>query len=555
MQLRVQMRPTWRVGGLAAWLGVSAAGCYSGLTDGFGGGVGTLGADGDGGSDDGDDGSDDGPAAGCEGASVAAAPMRRLTRLEYDNTVRQLLDDDSAPARGFAPDESVAGFAANAVAPISASQLDQYFDAAETLAATAVTDRWDTVVGCSLDDAACLSDFIDEFGARALRRPLTDEESAGYRDLYDETFDQQGATAAVEIVIEALLMSPSFLYHVEEAPAPDGEAELLGDFEVASRLSYFVWASMPDDELFDLAHAGALSDPAVLEAQARRMLQDDRAASAVGSFHRQWLHIDALEDLVKDTEYFPEWSTALASSMEAETLAFADEVIRRGDGNLRTLLTASWSVIDDELAALYGVEGPGDGFAVTELDGSERAGLLTHASFLASNAHAAETSWVYRGKFVRENLLCGELPAPPVGVEVNDPLDPNRLEDPECSACHLQIDPIGMGLDAYSPIGAFRLVDEAGVDVDISGSIDDVPEVGAFEGGVELANGLADAPRVGDCMATQWFRFAARRKETPQDACTVGDLRGVFADSGQDIRELVVAIAVSDAFRFHQDSQ
>ncbi|MEM6996078.1 MAG: DUF1592 domain-containing protein, partial [Myxococcota bacterium] len=357
--------------------------------------------------------------------------------------------------------------------------------------------------------------------------------------------------AAAEVVIQALLMSPAFLYHVEAAPGASGEPALLGGYAVASRLSYFLWSSMPDDELLDMAEADMLADRSVLESQARRMLEDDRAAASIASFHRQWLRIGGLGDLVKDAELFPQWSTELAQSMEHESLAFADEVVRRGDGSLRTLLTAPWSVVDRDLATLYGVPAPADGFEVVDLDPTQRAGLLTHASFLASNAHAAETSWVHRGKFVRENLLCGELPPPPPGVEVNEPLDPNRLEDPQCAACHVQMDPIGMGLDAYSPIGTYRLVDEHGETVDQSGAIDDVAEVGQFEGAVELAAALAETPKVSDCMATQWFRYAARRKETPQDACTVQGLRAEFAESGQDIRELIVSIVRSDAFRFH----
>lgn len=557
----------WLGVGIAACVVAPLTGCYSGLTDGFGGPEGQ--ADGgddagaaDAGSDDadgsGDDGGDDGsdgePVPQCEGLEIAAAPLRRLTGLEYDNTVHQLLGDQTQPASSFAPDESVAGFSANAVAPLSALQLDQYFTAAERLASEAVAERWDTVVGCDVADADCIPGFVASFGRRALRRPVTDEEHASYLALYEQTATAVDADAGVEVLIAAMLMSPSFLYHVEPSEGDDEGPVVLGGYAMASRLSYFVWNSMPDDELFDLAEAGMLADAEVVQTQVRRMLDDQRAASTIASFHRQWLSIDGLGEAVKDAELFPEWTVALGEAMEHETIAFADEVIRRGDGSLHTLLTASWSVVDADLAALYGVPAPQAGFAVTELDPEQRAGVLTHASFLASNAHAAENSWVHRGKFVRERLLCSELPAPPPGVEVNDANDPDRLETPECASCHTLMDPIGTGLDNYSPIGAFQTVDDSGETIDGSGEVVGITDVGTFDGGVELAHALAGAPQVGDCMATQWFRYATRRKETPDDACTVSGIRAAFSDSGQDIRELMVAIASSDAFRFHTAS-
>lgn len=548
-------------------MGLAVGGCYSG-TDGTLGGAGhddgAMGTDpgaadssddeggssGDGGNDADDGDTDDEPVAGCEERTLGQSPMRRLTGLEYDNTVRDLLGDTSAPSHAFVADESVAGFAANAVAPLSATQLDQYFSAAEDVAATAVAERWDDVVGCGPEDDACLDGFIDRFGMKAFRRPLRADEQSGYLELLHDTQAESDGTAAVEVVIQAMLMSPSFLYHAETHSGDEALAALDG-YAVASRMSYFLWASMPDEELFELAGAGMLTDPEVLEVQARRMLDDDKAADALASFHRQWLAIDNLTDSVKDAEMFPEWDEDLALSMQAETIAFADEVIRRGDANLRTLLTAPWSVVDGDLADLYGVDAPATGFAVTQLDSAERAGIMTHASVLTSKSHAAENSWVHRGLFVQEQLLCGELPPPPVGVEVNDANDPNRLDDAQCAGCHIKLDPVGQGFDQYSPIGTFRTVDESGEAIDGAGALYDIAEVGEFNGVVELAAGLAESQVVSDCMAKQWFRFATRRKESEADECAIDELQVAFTDANQDIRELMVALVRSDALRYH----
>ena len=539
---------------LSVALGMALSGCYSGVggfdPDGLGDDPAQLppGQDDDPSSDD-----PDGPGASCEAPSVGEAPLRRLTRFEYDNTVRDLLGDTTRPAQSrFSPDELYGGFAANAVAPISKTQLDEYAAAAEDLAATFVETQLDQWIDCPVSDSACAATFVTELGRRAFRRPLEPTEVDDYVALYEDARAGWDGLTGLRMVVQAMLLSPSFLYHVEPAAAPaDPEADALGLVEVepyalASRISYFVWASMPDDELLDAAEAGELSTPEGLEAQVRRMLEDERAADAIASFTAQWMHLEGLRDKVKDAELYPQWNETLAEAMEHEALAFTDEVIRHGDGSLRTLLTAGWTMADPELAALYGAEpAEGGGFGRVELPEGERAGLLTQAAFLTTNAHAAETSWVHRGLFVRQSLLCQTLPAPPVGVEVNDPNDAGRLENPECMGCHTMIDPIGWGFDDYDSLGQFSGDGQPG---EVAG----VPEVGQFDDVVQLASELAQSPTVHDCVATQWFRFAARRSETLADSCALDDIKARFADSGQDIRELVVAVVASEAFRYQQ---
>jgi hypothetical protein len=429
---------------------------------------------------------------------------------------------------------------------------DVFLYAGETWANAAIADG---LVGCDVADDACVEPFIADFGKRAFRRPLSQEETDVYAGLYQTGKTQWGAEMGVELVLRGLLAAPSFLYHVEaHQPGASGKVAPVDAYTLASRLSYFLWASMPDDELFAAAESGGLDTPEGVEEQARRMLADPKAADTVASFHEQWMGIRGVEEAAKDPALFPEWNANLASSMREETRRFVTHVVLEGDAKLDTLLTASFSFVNPALADIYGVSGPASGFAKVDLNPNQRAGLLTQASLMASRSGASETSWVHRGKFVREQLLCDVLPAPPPGVEATDPKDAGRLENPECMGCHRKMDPIGFGFDALSAIGQHRTTDEHGKPVSTKGEIiDDAGELdvsGEFDGAVELAHKLAESKHVASCVAVQWFRFAARRIETKADACTIATVSETFASSGNDVRELMVALAKAPAFRY-----
>src|SRR5688500_12981888 len=277
---------------------LAVSGCYGGL-DATRGAALSAGVDsagegadddsdsaGEGGDDDGDDDGD--PAAGCEAPTVGASPLRRLTRLEYDNTLRDLLGVTSQLAHErLGEDEQTAGFQANGVAPISATTLDVYVDIAEEVAPLA-NDQLARFVDCDLAEDGCAEAFVESLGRQAFRRPLTEVEITDYTALYASSLAGYDVDTAVSLVVQAMLLSPAFLYHIE--PLPDSAEEIdvvaLGEYELASRLSYFLWASMPDEALFDAAAAGSLSEGAELEAQVRRMLADDKAADAIASYHQ-----------------------------------------------------------------------------------------------------------------------------------------------------------------------------------------------------------------------------------------------------------------------------
>jgi hypothetical protein len=439
-------------------------------------------------------------------------------------------------------------------------------NAAEELS-EAVADL-STVLPCdpvAMGETECAHAFIDSFGRRAFRRPLRDVERTQMRDLFAaaESFD-----VGIRLVLQAFLQSPYLLYHVEAGEAAaDGETVVpLTSYEVASRLSYFLWDSMPDDDLLDAADAGALTTVEDVRAQAERLLADPRSRAAIASFHLQWLQVDGLENIEKDEVLFPGFDTALAEAMKTETVDFADYVLREGDGSLDTLLTAPWSVIDDPaLAELYGVgvpaaHVPGEPL---ELDAAERAGLLTHAGFLARFAHTNQTSPVHRGVVIRTNVLCQQLPPVPEDVD-NTPPDPapdattrerfaEHTSNPECAACHVLIDGIGFGFEHYDAVGAFRTM-EGTLPVDASGNllaVSDIPE-GEFDGAIELSAMLAQSEEVRRCVAQQWFNFGMGRVQGDEDDCSTDQIYERFEASEWNVRELMLAVVETAAFRYRR---
>ncbi|MEM6994912.1 MAG: DUF1592 domain-containing protein [Myxococcota bacterium] len=548
-----------------------ASGCYSGIGgdpgDAPGAEDGAEGGDDGDGDGDGDDGEPNPPRAGgeCSKPEGPDAPLRRMTRAQYNNTVAALIGDTTAPAASFAQDEQIGAFASNAIATVSVLAVEQYMDAAETLAATAVEDL-DTLLPCTpetMGEDACASEFITDFGRRAYRRPLTADEVSRAQAVFESGRD--GATFAdgIRLVVQAMLQSPNFLYHFEYGVEGEGPMVAMRPHEVANRLSYFIWGSMPDGTLFEAADAGELETREQIEAQAYRMLADDKAEEAFGSFHRQWLGVHELETIQKDNELFPAWSTALAHAMTTEAERFGSYVIRNDDGRLETLLTANYTVANAELAAFYGAQPPtetdADGFGVVELDPGQRAGVLTQAGWLAEHAHANQTSPVFRGILVREQLLCQPLPQPPDTVNDTPPdIDPDAtakerfeqlLEDPTCATCHIQVNPIGFGFENYDAIGNYREMD-GNVAVDAVGELEFTDVDGDFDGAPELAARLAQSELVAKCVAKQWSRFATGRIEQQQDLCALDDIYARFEESDRNIQELIVGIAGSDMMRF-----
>jgi hypothetical protein len=543
----------------------ATTGGASGTSGGSTGGSSTGGSGGTGGSDSGGSGGSGGivdpPEEQCametgDAIRVGRTRLRRLTRSQFEHTVRDLVGATGTPAQGISPDETVGPFTSNAISPITELLVQQHMEAAGAVA-VAAKSRMAEISPCDLATGeSCLREFITTFGLKAYRRPLEEAEV----DAYVTLFGVAGSDASngFRLVVEAMLQSPYFLYHADigDTGEPTSAPQALTPYELASRLSYFLWDTMPDQALFELAAAGTLDDDAVLTAEVTRMLADGKAMDSVPSFHLQWLDIDAAQfGTLGQTE--PEVATAMLN----ETSRFSDHVVRSGDGLLETLLTASYSFPEGPLFDTYGVTEPADfvpGMRV-ELDPSERGGLLTQAGFLVKHYRGELPSPVHRGITVRENILCQPIDPPPVDVMAS-PLPPSlgptardrfvaHEADPTCGGCHSQIDPIGLALENYDGIGAFR-TEEDGETIDASGIVYDAgPDLEVpFTGGVELGQRLAASRAVRDCVSNQWFRYSLGRMESVDDGCTLRSIHERFAASG-NVRELITNIVLSHAFR------
>jgi Protein of unknown function (DUF1592)/Protein of unknown function (DUF1588)/Protein of unknown function (DUF1587)/Protein of unknown function (DUF1585)/Protein of unknown function (DUF1595) len=503
----------------------------------------------------------------CQGVNPGPSFIRRVTRLEYNNTVRDLLGDNSGVGNGFPVEERRLGFDNNATAlSVSPVLAEQYMLAAETAATNVVNSRLGTIMPCDPATAgidACGQEFITTFGRKAYRQPLGPDDIAALTAVFNVGKATDFKTG-VRLVVETMLQSPRFLYRVEfGAPAQTGQSVVkLDSWEMASRLSYLLWHSMPDDALFAAAEAAALTTPEEIGPQVERMLQDPRAREVVADFHSQWLRVGEFASIEKDAAVYPKLSPTIAGLMQQETAKFLDFVTWDGAGDLNAIFASPFTFVNGPLAAYYGMPGvTGDTFVKTPLDVKQRAGFLTQGGILSLLGKANQTSPVHRGKFVREQLLCTELPPPPADLMIKPPELSTTLTtrerfiqhatDMACTGCHHLMDPIGLGFENFDGAGMFRGT-ENGVVVDASGSVEDSDVSGPFNGVLELQSKLASSQQVRNCVATKWFRYGYGRGETDQDSCTLSTIKRKFAATGYKTRDLLVALTQSDAFLYRQ---
>jgi hypothetical protein len=505
-------------------------------------------------------------AMACKTPDPGRSPLRRLNRVEWNNTIRDLIGDTRALANKFVLDESGGGFSNNADALLVTNLgAYQFEEAAEAVAQMAVTrlSSWMPCDAAKTGEAACAQQFVTTFGRRAFRRPLASDEVGRYMALYTAGRADGGFADGVELALEAFLQSPHFLYRVETGvPAQKvGNALPLTSYEMATRLSYFLWGTMPDDPLFQAAADNKLTTVAGVEAQARRMMMDPRAHQMVATFHDEWLDVGAIEGLAKTST---SWTSAVKTAMRTEAATFVDQVFW-SDGHLPTFFSATYSYVNADLAKLYGMTPPaGTTFVKTDTNPQQRAGLVTLGGLLALHSYPDQSSPIHRGKFVREQLLCQPLPSPPNNIDGKpvvimppkvDPSASTRQRfaqheaEPICASCHKLMDPIGLAFENYDPIGRWR--DKDGTfPVDATGEITGTDFDGTFNGAVELAHKLQGSKLATTCIARQWFKYANGRVEVDGDACSLAALAARMQATNQDLRELLVAISTSDAFRY-----
>lgn len=513
---------------------------------------------------------------------VGETKMRRLNRVQYDNSLRDLgliSADTRLAVETFAADSVIAGARRgfSIGGPVDHALAEDLVNAATSVAATA-TQNLSALVGCAPADAgeedACARSFIASFGRRAFRRPLTGSEVDELFELFSTARGTYDFATGIEVVLASMLAAPEFIYLIENEPegAAPGDVVAIDAFGLASRLSYFLWDSTPDEQLLTAAESGALSSEQGLELEIRRMLDDPRARGAVDRFIHEWSFIHELADARKDAALFDWFTAELAADLEASFVGSLENAFWEGDPTLSNFLGSETMLVNDRIASAYDIATvTGSEMVSVRLDPAQRQGLLTHPAFLALAAKPARGDPIHRGIFVREQLLCYTLQPPPLEDENGNAIDFNvpppapgvsnrerfrqHTASALCSSCHTLIDPIGFGFENYDAAGRFRLVDENGNAIDASGEVKKGGDLtGTFDGALELVERAIQSEMVAECITLQWFRFALGRQETPLDACSNTDTAQRFIGSGKNLKELVVALAMSDAFRYRKVS-
>ena len=482
-----------------------------------------------------------------------------LTDAQHTNAIRDLLGDVDVPEVRTPGITSTQFVHEAGLHRVSGPLLVQYQAAAEAVAEQALA-RIDRVAPCSGEPQECAEAFVDDFVSRAFRRPLAADERAELLAIY-ELGAVESHDVGVALVIETVLQAPDFLYRTElGAPGAEGDLVSLTSFELASALSFFLLDSIPDEPLWQAALDGSLEDPAVLAAETARLIELPRVRAHLEEVLITWIGIERVRVLEKDPAMFPELDEALRESMIEETRRFVSDVLWARNGSLSELLTSSRTYVDPELAALYGVEAPETGAGFVELDPAERAGILTHASVLATLAGPTKTSIVHRGLFVNRLFMCLPEIAPPppdllegVAGETESlserELADYRASNTTCAGCHAMIDPPGIALEHYDPIGRWRTeADDAPVDAAATVSIGTAPPR-AITGAVDLAHALAQNDEVTACVAEQIVQHAFGRALRREAACSRADVVERFDASDRDIVEIFRAIPETTAFR------
>jgi hypothetical protein len=511
--------------------------------------------------DSGDMGTQVDPGAGAAGSN----PNTRIVRLshaQYANTLRDLLGIEQTPESGFAPD-ALNGFNFDTSNDLRVDPRlgPQYRTAAEQLAVQVVQDDavFERVVPCDAASAGCSGEFIDSFGERVFRRPLTGEESARFQALFQlgTTLGDSGDPFddGVQLVVEAMLQAPQFLYRTEvsSGAVQDGRAAL-DDWEIASRLSYFIFDSMPDDELFERARSGQLRTPQQVGTEVARMLDDPRAVGKLTSFHEQVWQVGRYAKIAPDAATYPGLPNDLVDRLRASSSRFVQSVIEDG-GGLREFLTAPYAFADSEIAALYDAEVSGEQLTRVDFEDGERKGFLMQAGFLASNAYSRKTDPIHRGLFILRDVLCRLIPDPPPGAqntpppETDEPIVTTRDEislltgQLYCPTCHSQINEPGFSFEGFDAVGQVR-EQENGVDVDTTGSITLDGEEVEFSGASELVDALADSQEAEECYTSRWLEFAYGRALTERDDA----LRARLAEEPRSVQDLVQTMTTSTEF-------
>ncbi len=498
------------------------------------------------------------PASNLASASVA----RRLSRSELDATVRDLLGDATNPASKFLQEDEYTPFDNDySRQQASAALIDSLEATADGIATTVLLPaNRSHIVPCTPSgpgDAACFRQVIETTGRRLFRRPLSEEEITAYLTLQsfatEATAVPHDFYTAVNLMLRSMLQDPEFLYRIEVgSPTADVGVLHLNGYEIASRLSFLLVGSSPDDTLLDKAKADALSDPQQRRAEATRLLADPRARDQIHRFHAMWLGYRAIPQTAE-----------LITAFNLETTKLIDRVVFDKPASYLTLFSSPDTYLTDALADQYGLPKPpgGEGWVPYGMGG--RAGILSHGSVLASFSKFSDTSPTQRGILVQTRLLCNVVRPPPANVNVDQPPPATaslckidryaaHRASSSCGACHNNLDPIGLGLENYDIGGRYRTHDDAHAECMIPGK-GELPGYGTFSGPGELGQKLLDSGKLESCFVQHLMRYAVGRALRPEEDGEIDALTGSFKSSDYSLAELLLGYVTSDRFALRQE--
>ncbi len=527
-------------------------------------------------------GCDDAPATSDAGMDAPPSPpppafvpepvtLRRLTRSQYTNALHDLFGDAVIVPKALEPDTARDGSRAVGASDtsISARGTEQYQDAAYTVAEQVLRnpERRAALVPCmptGPDDTTCAASFARTVGRRVWRRPLTEAEVTRVAAIVTRAaMTLMDFHRGAEYGLAALLQAPDFVFRAElgvDAMARMGERRYAG-YDLAARLSFFLWDSTPDDALLDAAQSGALDTPAGLEREVDRMLMSPKARRGLRAFVSDWLQLAKLDDLSKDATIFPSFSADLGASAREEVLRNAEALTFDRPGDFRDFFTARETFVNRRLAAIYGVQFPVREASATQFErvtlpsSTPRRGFLGSVAFLALEAHPVSSSPTLRGRFIRESLLCNSIPMPPVNVNTAIPEPSPALRTlrqrlgahvavQSCRGCHNFIDPPGLAFEHFDGIGRYRATDN-GVAIDASGALDGRP----YRDAAEFATVLHDHWQLPECMVLRAYRHAWGQLESPRQREETLRLQQRFEASGYQLRTLLREVALGENFR------
>lgn len=559
--------PTWgAIGGLLSALIVGCTGVTQGDPSGAGG-IGLGGGTGGTTASAGGGGVGGGVPPASGKAEVDVITIRRLNRTHYNNTLRSLTGTTQDWASKFPADNLSYGFdnigEALTVQPLHIEVFEATAEAVvkELFALPATDARRTKVLACDAQTGghACVASTVTAFAEKAFRRPVVEADVKPFIDIADK-FASTGGTVSdgLQLALKGVLLSPHFLFRVELDPSPTAkDVHRLSAYELATRLSYYLWSDMPDDALFASAKSGTLTTDAGLLSEVTRMLNDPKSKALVSDFAGQWLNTRRVENIKPDPTTFPGYTASIGAAMQTETAMLFGELLTQGRP-ISELITADFTFVNSQLATYYGLPAPaGDGFSKVSLAGAHRTGFLMQGSFLTLTSNPTRTSPVKRGKWVLEQLLCAPPPPPPPGVDISgvdkgnasvrQRLEAHRAKEP-CKSCHSVMDPVGLSFENFDAVGKYRTTDEWGP-IDATGSLPTATGPVPFQSAEQLVPMLASDSRLGPCVAEKVLTYAIGRNFTASDELAIKNLLAGMDASGQGLRGLMGSAALSESLK------